>query len=130
MEFSRISGLSLEEIQANRIASAKNFTREFGITLLLKGAATIITDGNSLYINSSGSSALAKAGSGDVLAGLLASILAYHEHHLEATALAAYIHGAAGDSLAKSTSSFSVTPSDLPAEMAKILGKIENEKGE
>ena len=128
LEFSRISGLSVEEIQANRIASARKFAREFGIILLLKGAATIVTDGDRLYINSSGSSALAKAGSGDVLAGLLSSILAYHKCPLEATALAAYIHGAAGDSLADLSSTFSVTPSDLPAEIAKALGKLQKAK--
>lgn len=94
----------------------------------MKGAATIITDGDSLYVNSSGSSALAKAGSGDVLAGLLASILSYYHNPLEATALAAYIHGAAGDSLAEASSTFSVTPSDLPSEIAKAFGKIENAK--
>ena len=128
LEFSRISGFTVKEIQSNRIASAKNFAREFGIILLLKGAATIITDGDRLYINSSGSSALAKAGSGDVLAGLLASILSYHNDPLGATAIAAYIHGAAGDSLAEASSTFSVTPSDLPIEIAKALGKIENAK--
>ncbi len=128
LEFSRISGISKDEIQANRIKTAKHFAREFKMILILKGAATITTNGDVTYINSSGSSALAKAGSGDVLAGLLASILAYHSDPLAASALAVYLHGKAGDNLSRELSMHGVTPSDLPREIAKIMRNIEKEK--
>ncbi len=125
LEFSRLSGLSVGEIQDNRISSAMKYAKENSAILLLKGAATVITDGEHLYINGSGSSALAKAGSGDVLAGLLVSLLSYSKSPLEATALAAYIHGRAGDNLSGVYSSYGVTPSDLPREICRILSELE-----
>ena len=130
LEFSRLSALSVDYIQRNRISAARSFAREYGVTLILKGAATVITDGDRLYINSTGSSALAKAGSGDVLAGLLASIMAYSSDPLVASALGVYLHGKAGDTLAEKLSEFAVTPSDLPIEIAKIMREIEKAKGE
>jgi NAD(P)H-hydrate epimerase len=130
LEFSRLTGQSVDEIQKNRISVARSFAKKYGITLILKGAATVTTDGDRLYINSTGSSALAKAGSGDVLAGLLASILAYHPDPLTASALAVYLHGAAADRLSMELSRFGVTPSDLPKEIAKIIREIEIQKGE
>ncbi|MBO5100968.1 MAG: NAD(P)H-hydrate dehydratase, partial [Clostridia bacterium] len=128
LEFSRLSGLSVGEIQDNRISAATKYARENSCILLLKGAATVITDGEHLYINGSGSSALAKAGSGDVLAGLLVSLLSYSKSPIEATALAAYIHGRAGDNLAGVYSSYGVTPSDLPREICRILLELERPK--
>ena len=125
LEFSRLCGRSVSEVQSNRIRLAKDFAEEQGVILVLKGARTIITDGNELYINSSGSSALAKAGSGDVLAGAMASILAYHTDPLEAAALAVYLHGRAADNLSEELSEYGVTPSDLPKEIAKTIKKIQ-----
>lgn len=125
LEFSRLTDLSVGEIQSGRITAAKNYAKENSCIVLLKGAATVVTDGESLYINGTGSSALAKAGSGDVLSGLLVSLLSYHPSPLEATALAAYIHGRAGDNLAAVFSSYGVTPSDLPREICHVLSELE-----
>ncbi len=125
LEFSRLCGRSVSQVQSNRIGLAKSFAWEYGVILVLKGARTIITDGNELYINSSGSSALAKAGSGDVLAGAMASILAYHPDPLKAAALAVYLHGRAADNLSEELSEYGVTPSDLPREIAKTIKKIQ-----
>ncbi len=127
LEFSRISGLSVEYIQANRYRAAKNFAKEYGCVLLLKGAGTIVTDGEYTYVNGSGSSALAKAGSGDVLAGLLTSILACLKSPIKSAALAAYIHGKVGDLLADEYSHYGVTPSDIPKMAAKIMAELEKE---
>lgn len=128
LEFSRLSGVSVDEVNANRYSMAKSFAKEYGCVLLLKGAATVITDGDNTYINGSGSSALAKAGSGDVLSGLLVSILAYNRDPLKSAALAAYIHARVGDVLSNEYSSYGVTPSDIPKSVAKITAEIE--KGE
>ena len=121
LEFSRLSGYSVDFIQANRISCAKEFAKTYNCTLLLKGAATVITDGEAVLVNSSGSSALAKGGSGDVLAGLLVSLLAYSKDALSASAIAAYLHGTAGDRLAEKYSEYGVTPSDLPKEVARVI---------
>ena len=128
LEFSRITGIPVEEINASREATAEEFAEKTGCIVLLKGKGSVVTDGRTTFINSSGSSALAKAGSGDTLAGLLASLLASGSSPLEMTALAAYIHGAAGDTLAEEFSSYGVTPSDLPRRMASILATLEAEK--
>ena len=125
MEFSRLTGISVEEINSNRLQVAKAFCEENNCILLLKGAATVITDGKTVYINSTGSSALAKGGSGDALAGLLVSLIAFSSDPLKATALSAYIHGEAGDRLSSIYSDFGVTPKDLPKEMAKVIRDLE-----
>ncbi|MBQ7387692.1 MAG: NAD(P)H-hydrate dehydratase, partial [Clostridia bacterium] len=125
LEFSRISGYLTEYINAHRIECAREFAKKYGVTLLLKGAATVITDGEVTYINSTGSSALAKAGSGDVLAGLLASLLAQSpDDTLGMSALAAYLHGRAGDELEKELSAYAVTPSDIPKRVGEIIRRI------
>ena len=124
LEFARLSGKSVTEVQAGRLNIARKFAYDHNCILLLKGAATVVTDGNITYLNGTGSSALAKAGSGDVLAGLLVSILAQGVDPLAATALAAYLHGAAGDGLAECYSHYGVTPSDLPREIAKVIASL------
>jgi NAD(P)H-hydrate epimerase len=123
LEFSRISGVPTDEVQRNRLHYAKSFARENNCILVLKGAATIVTDGFDTYINSSGSSALAKAGSGDVLAGMLASVIASGVDPIHSAALSVYFHGLAADALADEFTELGVTPSDLPREIAKQMAK-------
>ena len=125
LEFSRLSGLDVNYVQAHRIECAKRFAAEYSCILVLKGAATLITDGRELYVNTSGSSALAKAGSGDVLAGLILSLLGFMPPDAKCAALGAYLHGVAGDNLSKILSSYGVTPSDLPREIARVISELE-----
>jgi len=126
LEFSRLTGIPVGYINENRTESAKAFAKEVGCTVLLKGKETVITDGKEVYINTSGSCALAKAGSGDTLAGFLSSLAASTSLPApELSALAAYVHGKAGDNLCEKLSTYGVTPSDLPKEMAKVLRNIE-----
>lgn len=126
LELARLIGISVDEVQSNRIDIAKAFARECGVVLVLKGAATLVTDGDILLVNSTGSSALAKGGSGDVLAGALASLVAMGTDPIVASALAVYIHGLAADRLSMKYSTFGVTPSDLPLEMAQILAQLQS----
>lgn len=126
LELSRLSGLDTEYINENRLECAVSFAQKTGVTLLLKGNGTIITNGEQTYVNTSGSSALSKAGSGDALAGLIAALAASTDlSAVDLSALAAYVHGSAGDNAASVFSEYGVTPSDLPKEMAKELSKIE-----
>ena len=126
LEFARLTGNDVSFINQNRIDVARKFAAENKCVLVLKGAATVITDGELTYINSTGSSALAKAGSGDVLAGMISSLIASGAKPLDAAALSVYVHGGASDTLATEFSTFGVTPSDLPLEMARQLGKLQN----
>lgn len=124
LEFSRLSGISVAEIQSAREKYAKEFAAEYGVTLLLKGKDTVITDGEKVFVNLTGSNALAKGGSGDVLTGMICAFLAQGCCTIDAAAIAAYCHGMAGERLAKVYSEYGVMPSDIPAEAAKILCEI------
>ncbi len=128
LEFARLVGLEVSYVQLHRMEVATSFAEEYGVILVLKGAGTLITDGKKVFINHSGSSALAKAGSGDVLAGALASLVAMGCDPLIASALAVYLHGVAADALSRIYSTYGVTPSDLPLEMAKAIADIENSR--
>ncbi len=121
LEFSRLCGLSVEDIQSDREGTAAAFAKKYGVTLLLKGHRTVITDGKQTFINPTGSSALAKGGSGDVLCGMLCAFLAQGASPLDAAVLAVYLHGEAGDKLAKEYSEYGVLASDIPAAAAKLL---------
>ncbi len=124
MEFSRLAGRSAEYINSHREQAAECFAEDTGSVILLKGKNTVITDGSLTYINMTGSSALSKGGSGDVLAGLLVSLLAFMPSPIEAAALSAYLHGKAGDALSNIYSDFGVTPSELPKEIAKTIRSL------
>ena len=124
MEFSRISGLPISEILSAPIDHAKAFANKYNCTLLLKGPSTIITDGETVYITDRGCAGMATAGSGDVLSGILAATAAYIPSALEATALAAYINGAAGELAEAKMGAISMTASDTVAAIPEIIRDI------
>lgn len=121
LEFSRLCGRSVAEIQADRVGVAKAFAAKYRLTLLLKGKNTVITDGDRTVINATGNTALAKGGSGDVLTGMLCAFLAQGCSPFDATVLAAHLHGLAGEHLAEIYSEYGVLASEIPAAAAKIL---------
>lgn len=123
-EFARLLGTTAGAVQKDRMALAKAYACETGVCLLLKGAGTVITDGEQVSVNPSGSSALAKGGSGDVLAGAVTAFLAGGVLPLDALRLGAYLHGKAGEALAEDRSDYGVLPSELPLAMAKEMGRI------
>jgi len=97
-EFSRLYGASVEEIAADPVEAAKSYASSNGVSILLKGAPTVIAsvDG-SVLLNTSGTEALASAGSGDVLAGIIVALAAKGADIVNAAAAAAWFHGRAGD---------------------------------
>ena len=123
LEFARLVGATAAEVQASRMRFALTYAKAWGVSLLLKGAGTLIADKKTLYVNTTGGPALAKGGSGDVLAGAVGSFIAQGIAPTEALALGAYLHGAAGDSLALELSEYGVTPSDLPRRMAELIAQ-------
>ncbi len=126
LEFARLSGTDVASVQQHRLEAAEKFAKENLCTVVLKGAGTIITEGEEIFINVVGSSSLAKAGSGDVLAGFTAAFIAQNKTSItKACALAVYYHALAGESLAEEFSSYGVTPSDLPREIARHIAKSE-----
>ena len=122
LEFSRISGISVEEIQADRIGAARRFAAEFGVVVLLKGAYSIISDacGDEVLVNPTGNAALAKGGSGDVLTGIIAAMLAQGVIPYIAAAAGAYCHGYAADLLAKTMAPASILASDIIEALPRV----------
>lgn len=124
LEFSRLSGLSIEQIQSDRERVALSFAKEYGVTILLKGKDTVIASGDKVFVNPTGSSALAKGGTGDVLCGMICSFTAQGASPFDAAVISAYIHGLAGEQLAKIHSEYGVLASELPLEASKILREM------
>lgn len=113
-EFSRISGLSITEIQRDRIGAAKAFSAEYGVTVVLKGANTVIAGADgSVFVNICGNTGLAKGGSGDVLTGIIASMVAQGISPVKAAASGVYCHARAADLLLTRFPEESMLPCDI-----------------
>lgn len=122
-EFSRLQGDNVENIQRNLVGSATDFSSTYGVNLLLKGSPTIISSPEGeLLISTSGTEALASAGSGDVLAGMIGALAAKGESTLNAGAAAAWIHGRAGDLAAPISSQ--VTADMLPGAVKEAIEEL------
>ncbi|MBO4950254.1 MAG: NAD(P)H-hydrate dehydratase [Clostridia bacterium] len=122
MEFARLCRKSVSEVQSDRINLAKEFAKEYGCVVVLKGAGTVIAspDGR-LAINTSGNPGLSKGGSGDVLAGLISSLVCQGVEAFKAAVISVYLHGKAADILKEKIGEYGLIPSDLPMEIAKLL---------
>lgn len=116
-EFIRFGGT----IGEDRMASAAYFSREWNAILLLKGHRTCITDGQTGYINETGNPGMAVGGSGDVLAGILVSLLGQGLPPLEAAACAAWLHGAAGDACAEEIGQYGMLPTDMLTRIPRLM---------
>ena len=114
LEFSRLTGMTPEEINADRLNIAASYSREEGVITVLKGAYTVVTapDGKAA-VAPFATSALSKGGSGDVLAGLIAGFAASGMELFDAARLGVFVHGEAALLLEKKMPARSVLPSDL-----------------
>lgn len=122
LEFSRLTGKSVDEIQADRINLALDFAKNYSCVLILKGASTVIAGPHGeLSVCTRGNAGLSKGGSGDVLAGLCASLRAQSMSAFDSAVCAVYLHAAAGDILEKQISQRGFIPSDLPLVISKLL---------
>jgi len=88
---------------------------------LRKGHTTVITDGNTTYLNRTGNAGMATGGSGDVLAGILASLIGQGLPVLKAAAAAAWLHGTAGDLAALDLGEYFMAPTDLIGRLSRLL---------
>ena len=124
-EFARLTGKDVAEDLAAPVSCAQRFAREYGVTVALKGAGTVITDGGRTAINVRGCSALAKAGSGDMLSGFMCGSIARGLAPFEGAVCASYILGAASELSAGRLTEYCVTSadilSDIPAAIKNIL---------
>ena len=120
-ELSRMTGLSIPEIVRDPMFIAREFALGYGCTVLLKGATTVIASPLRLTLNLTGNPGMATAGSGDVLAGLIAALLAQGVPSYDAARLGAYLHGSAGDAAAKAHSMQAMTAGDIALHLGKAF---------
>lgn len=116
-EFLRMGGTLGED----RMVSAARFAREWNCILLLKGHRTCITDGTTHYRNCTGNPGMAVGGSGDVLSGIIVSLLGQGIAPLEAAACGAWLHGAAGDLCAAEIGQYGMLPMDMLNVLPRLL---------
>ena len=117
-EFRRLGG---DPGDPDRICAAGELAGRTGCTVLLKGYRTVVTDGRGVFLNTTGNPGMATGGSGDVLSGILVSLLGQRVPPLEAAAAAAWIHGAAGDLAAERLGEYGLTPEDMLQEIPRLL---------
>ncbi len=123
-EFGRLIGRPVSEIEQNRESFAAEFAEKHGVVLVLKGRHTIITDGERMAQNTTGNSGLATGGSGDVLTGLIASLLGQGLSAFDAAHLGVHLHGLAAELAARELSEAGLISSDLPFYVAKTIKKL------
>jgi len=120
-EMARLTGETISEIQDDLILTAQEYASRFGITCVLKDAVTIaaLRDGRTFF-NTSGNSAMAKAGSGDVLTGIMAGLIAQGMDETEGAIMGVYLHGLAGDDYQEEKGQYGM----LARELADYVGKV------
>ncbi len=112
-EFSRLSGLESKELQREGYPVVKAIAEQWGVNVLLKNAVSVVTDGSRVAINETGSSGQAKAGSGDVLAGVLAGLCATGLSAYDGAVLGAYLTGLAAELAVEEFGEYSLIASDV-----------------
>lgn len=126
-EMSRLCGKSVGEIVLNPIQTAVDFALKYNVTVVLKGANTVVCtpDPINVYINRTGNTGLSKGGSGDLLAGMLASFMAQGMSPFDASIAAVYLHGKCADITASRLSQRGMLPSDLLTYLPELLSNFE-----
>lgn len=113
-EMARLTGYSVREIQAAREDAALSFAHRFSLVVALKGHRTVVADHHgALYVNETGNPGMASGGTGDVLTGMIAGLLAQGLDPFPATCLAVHLHGLAGDLAAEAIGQHALTAADL-----------------
>ena len=121
-EMSRLSGVKIPDILKNPTDCAREFSKTHNCVTVLKDAKTVVSTPNGdIYINTSGNNSLAKAGSGDALAGIIAGFIAQGLAPFAACKLGTFIHGRAGESASREKSNYGVLCTDLIDEIPKVM---------
>lgn len=125
-EMARLTGKSIEEIQSDRLETAREFAQKWGVTLVLKGNKTVIANpSGEAYINISGNPGMATAGSGDVLCGIISGLIAQGLKPQDAAFIGVYLHGLAGDLAAELRGERGLIAGDLISCLPQVLKKFE-----
>lgn len=123
-EFSRLCCRDIEEIKKNPLPLVLEFAKEYQVMVLLKGHTTTISDGVDTYLVTTGCPGMATAGSGDVLSGILAGMLAYHDFTMKTIAASVFLHGIAGSLAEEESTDISMVASDIISYIGKAIKVI------
>lgn len=123
-EMARLIRKDVSYVLSNRKQIAQDFAKEYGVTVVLKGKDTIVADKNSTYVNPTGNAGMAKGGSGDVLSGIISSLMAQGVGVTTAACMGVYIHGLSGDMAADDLSKTSMLPSDIVKYLPKVFSEL------
>ena len=130
-EMSRLVNQKVDELKTNRINLLRSYTKSRGCTCVLKDSRTVVaTPGEGFYVNQSGNPSMAKAGSGDVLSGIIAGLLVQGLGCHKAAVLGVYLHGRAGDYAKAAKGSYSVMAQDLLLYLSEAFKRLEAENEE
>lgn len=125
-EMARLLGCSVAEVQRDRLETARRFAEERGVILVLKGHQTVLAaPGRSTMVNMTGNPGMAAAGSGDVLAGMIASLIAQGMEPFQAAMCGVHLHGLAGDRAAARLSQHAMQPTDMLEELCALFSELE-----
>ncbi len=128
-ELSRLIERPVESIKTNRREALKLFTEKYGVVLVQKDARTLVGGADRrIYVNQTGNPAMAKAGSGDVLSGIIAGLMAQGKESYEAAVAGVYLHGTAGDLAREKLGEYSVLARDLADQIGCAIETIKTKK--
>ncbi|WP_440875106.1 NAD(P)H-hydrate dehydratase [Thalassotalea sp. PLHSN55] len=126
-EAAKLLGCDIETIEQDRFGAVKKIASQYGGICILKGAGSLISDGKSVWINTSGNSGMASGGMGDVLSGIIAALIVQMPNIYAAARLAVFIHGQAADIIAKQNGSRGILASDLFLPLQQLVNRDSNE---
>ena len=120
-EAAQLLGCGIADIELDRFFSVKAIAKKYGGICVLKGAGTLISDGQNTWINTTGNAGMASGGMGDVLSGLIGALILQTESLFQAARLGVYIHGLAADIIAKQQGQIGILASDLYPEVQRLI---------
>jgi hydroxyethylthiazole kinase-like uncharacterized protein yjeF len=129
-EMARLTDRSIGEIQKDRISASRDFAKKYGLTLVLKGARSVVASPQGeVFINPTGNPGMASGGTGDILTGMIGGFLAQGFPALEAAKLGVFLHGLAGDFVAHRKGSRGIAAMDLAEEAPQLLRALAGGEG-
>lgn len=120
-EMSRLIDIPVAQIKHNIVEVAREYAHKNNITIILKDSKTVVSDGEKVYINSSGNNGMSKGGSGDVLAGIISGLIGCLDDDFSCACVAVYLHGHAADVALEHNNCYSLTPGDIIDNLKNIM---------
>ena len=125
LEMARLVSKSTAEIQENRIEYARALAKETGAVLVLKGANTVVTDGERVFVNLTGNPSMAMGGTGDMLSGMIGAFAAQGMNAFDASKCAVYIHGLCGEAASEMLSQRGILVFDMMDRLGALMSEFE-----